>query len=291
MRRVILLCSAFGLIANAQAYVSVQFRTDMFTNDRANDALDGDSSLADHWYSQNYDGAVGELGLNFADQSTLSGVGLPNGTYRGDTTGSDQARANQLGLFGYCIASDDSFPNSNSNGSTVYTLYGYTPTEAETRYRAEVANYRSNSLMRAAYLMEMYGQTAHNATGASGDTLTAALQVAIWEVLYDASPNVSEGSGNYYVRTSSGDGTQRSEATAIRDQANAYLNQASSNNWGGANYDPTGKVMVWMDPTNANNFQSVITLAPDLSMLKPVPEASVAIMALGAAGLLFRRRR
>lgn len=264
----------------AQTY---SFNTVTAVSSAADGALDG-WVVPDHLRGNSYTSNIGQMGLIFADQSPLAGItGTPNGTFRGDSGGS---LSNRLGLFAFCIDSESPF--TATGASSTRTLDAYTVAEAESRYVGEVSFYLPGALKRAAYLLETFGQTAHN----GGNVEAAAMQAAIWESLYDSTVSVTEGNGNYYIRTNVSDSTQRSQAIATRDLANSWLGTAAANNWGGSSYDPANRVLVWMDPTNANAFQSVITMNPLPMSITPIPEPGSAALLMTIGGLLaFRRRR
>ena len=95
---------------------------------------------------------------------------------------------------------------------------------------------------KAAWLFNTYAASVH----ASGNaTYGAALQIAIWESLYDTSANLS--GGNLTVSTSS----------AVATQAMVYLNALYS---GGAHTS----VATWLDaPTNYGQDQMIAMPAPE----------------------------
>src|SRR5262245_8879859 len=112
--------------------------------------------------------------------------------------------------------------------------------------------YTSNGVAQASWLFNTYSGEVHAA--ASG-TQAAALQVAIWEVLYDSSHSLA--TGNVIV----------SSTAAILNQANTYLTALAS-----ASYQGATSTMLF---TNAGQNQVTNT----------VPEPSTVLL-LGV-GLLF----
>ena len=262
------------------------FHTVLGSSSTADGALD-EASIADHLKTANYTGQVGEMGLIFADQAPFASIsGTPSGSFRGDT---GDTYGGQFGMIAYCVDSDAPF--NGTNGVATKTLTAYTVAAAEARYMNEVSYYLPGSLKRAAYLLETFGQAAHDDT-TNGNNAAAAMQVAIWESLYDSTVSVTEGNGNYYVRTSYGTSTMKATTTNVRDRANAILDQAVAANWGGASYNPGNRVVVWMDPNNASAFQSILSFrAPGVNLIMVPEPASVGLAALGALALVLRRRR
>lgn len=105
----------------------------------------------------------------------------------------------------------------------------------------------------------------------------AALQVAIWEALYDNDHNLSTGS--FTIVTTDAAYTGAAQALAIASQANAYLNQLFSA--GAPNGQYYTSTAVWLDSTTvAGRGQDQIT----------TPEPS-SLMLLGLGGLFVRRRK
>lgn len=147
--------------------------------------------------------------------------------------------------------------------------------------------YRDGGLLRAAYLIDKFYDSVH----AAGNTEAAALQSAIWEVLYDANPDVETGNGNYYVRNNTGDAGVNAVSNSIIALTDGWFSTANADNWGGPGYDPSSRVIFWLDPTDTDNNQSIITLNPfPVNMAIPEVETPVAL-GFGACLLLLRRRR
>ena len=250
-----------------------------------NGALDG-ATVADQLGLNSYNGFIGELVVMPTDASRLSGVA--SGTSGMVTADSDGIFSGKRGLAGYCIDSATSFNVSTSLGET-YTYESYSYVAANARYLSEnVAYYNDGGLKRAAYLMETFYATAH--TG--GDLEAAALQAAIWEVLYDGTPSVTLNSGDYFIRTNTGNNAARNLAAQVRNQANTWLGSAAAAGWGGASYDPGNNVLFWLNPTALNINQSIITLNPTGSAITAVPEPrSWVVIAAGVGMLGLVRRR
>lgn len=212
------------------------------------------------------------------------------GLIEGDADG---AYSGVRGIVGFCIDSETGFRNSSSRTDfNSYVPLDYT--EANSRYNGinngsgnGVAFYRDGGLLRAAYLMDKFFESAH----AGGDTRAAALQTAIWEVLYDGNASVDTGDGNYYVRNNTGDSGTDNISNNIIGITDGWFAQAEADNWGGPGYDPTDRVIFWLDPTDTDNNQSIITLNPFEGPV-PVPESGSAfLLAVGAMALVLKRDR
>ncbi len=104
-------------------------------------------------------------------------------------------------------------------------------------------------------------------------TQAAALQVAIWEALYDNTANLA--SGAFSLVTSAGVYGGQANALAIANQANSYLQQLFSAPGGGYN---TGAA-VWLDATAGGQDQITRVVEPSVLVL------------LGLAAVAVARRR
>lgn len=240
--------------------------------------------VADRLGSNDYNGYVGELVIAPTDPSLLGG--LPASTLGIIETSSGGAYDSVRGLVGFCIDSETGFQTSSGLlDSKSYMALNYE--EANSRYIEDgVSQYRPGSLLRAAYLIDRFYEEVH----AGGDLEAAALQTAIWEVMYDATPNVGTGIGNYYVRNNTRNGTLNARSNEIIAQTTLWFNEAEADNWGGAGYDPSNRVIFWVDPNNANNNQSIITLNPGNS-ITTVPEMDTVVLSVIGIPLLLIRRR
>jgi hypothetical protein len=104
----------------------------------------------------------------------------------------------------------------------------------------------------------------------------AALQVAIWEALYDNDHNLSTGSFKLITDTTAYTGAEH--AQLIYDQANSYLNQLFSAP-GGGYYT---SVALWLDAAGVNGGQDQIATPEPSSML---------LLGVGTLFGIGRRRR
>ena len=123
---------------------------------------------------------------------------------------------------------------------------------------------------KAAWLVNAFASTV--TTGLEA----AALQVAIWEALYDNDHDLSTGS--FTLITDDSAYTGAAHAQLIYDQANTYLSQLFSAP-GGGYYT---SVALWLDAAGANGGQDQIAT--------PEP-SSMALLGLGTLFGIFRRRQ
>ncbi len=277
------LLAAYMCLGFSPLHGQVEFWSRSGTSD-VDDATDG-FTVPDHLRSNNYQGYVGEMVLMPTNPNLLNG--LPPSAPGLITADSGDTYSGVRGIAGFCIDSETSFKISSSQADRK-TYLALTYAQANSRYIADgVLHYLPGNLLRAAYMIDKFYQQAH----AGGNIEAAALQAAIWEVLYDSTPNTNTGNGNYYVRNNTGDATLDGRANQVTSFTNTWFAAAVTDNWGGASYDPTNRVIFWLDPNNATLNQSIITLNP-WEGLVPVPESEpVLLLAFATGALAFRRRR
>jgi hypothetical protein len=286
-RNFIALAFSIGLSAVS---AQVEFWTLSGNSSDVNGALDG-RTVADRLNSNSYNGYVGEMILMPVDSAFLGSL-LPDAPGLVEADG-DGAYGGVRGIVGFCIDSETAFATS----ADLTDIHTYVPLDyatANSRYNGVnngsgngVPFYLNGGLLRAAYLMDQFYESAH----AGGEIQAAALQAAIWEVLYDATPSVDTGDGNYYVRNNTTSFITNANSNDIIAITDAWFASANADNWGGASYDPTGRVIFWLDPTDTDFNQSIITLNPFEGPV-PIPEPGTSMtIAMGAGALLLRRRR
>lgn len=252
-------------------------------NSSVNAALDG-ITVYDSFNGHQGHAFAGEMGLVFADQGTYTGSQTPANTFRAD---SDGALPNYLGLWGFCVDFNSPWKDSSSQSRLFRAT---TISEADRIYSQQgVTGYLSGGLYRAAYLIDSFSSWVNS----QGDIEATALQTAIWEVLYDAQPDVTQGS--YYVRNQLSNTTLANQMTQVRNTANGYLAAAASENWGVGSFDPDNRVVVWMTTDlQTSAFQSLLTVNPPGMPVEygdPVPEPSALLFGMLAPLALIRRRR
>lgn len=276
---------ALGLMSAVYGAQTITFWSAPGNSSHVDGSLDG-TSVPDHLNGSSYTGYVGEMLLIPEDSGYLGGVS--SGARGMATADSDGLFGAARGYVGFCIDSDTAFLSS-SNLSNTFEYQPLSFEQANARYLVDgVSSYLNGGLKRASYLLERFYDEAH----AGGDLTAAALQVAIWEVLYDGSADVSEGAGNYYVRSNSGISILDDRADSVTATASGWFAQAAADDWGGAGYNPDENVIFWVDPDFAGHNQSIISLRVQDSGLTIVPEPGSAVLAgLAAAVGLLRRRR
>jgi hypothetical protein len=125
---------------------------------------------------------------------------------------------------------------------------------------------------KAAWLLNTY------ASAVTTGVQAAALQVAIWESLYDNDHNLN--TGNFSLVTSSAAYTGAAEALLIYNQANDYLGHLFSAS--APNHQYYTSVATWLDAVGPRGGQDQIAT--------PEP-ATLALLGLGSIGAFSRRRR
>ena len=129
-----------------------------------------------------------------------------------------------------------------------------------------------NSVCTPAWLFNTYASQVNSNTNA------AALQIAIWETLYDSNQSLNSG---YFTLVSSSD-------SSLSTQVNSYLGALNTN------YAP-GSVATWYQPTNPSNAQDMLGAGnPTPSSVSNVPEPGLMSLFAGSSlsGLyIFTRKR
>lgn len=248
-------------------------------------------TVADRLNSNSYNGYVGEMILMPTDPAFLGDLETDaRGLVEADADG---GYSGVRGIAGFCIDSETGYQISANQFDT----HSYVPleyAEAESRYNGVnngsgngAAFYRSGGLLRAAYLIDRFFEETH----AGGNSEAAAMQAAIWELLYDEVPSVDTGDGAYYVRNNTGDSGTNQVSNSIIGITRNWFDIAEAENWGGSGYDPTDRVIFWLDPTDTDNNQSIITLNP-FSEVTPIPEPGTPVgFGIGLVFLLSCRGR
>jgi hypothetical protein len=121
----------------------------------------------------------------------------------------------------------------------------------------------------------------------SSPTKGAALQLAIWNVLYDSDYSVSSGAGFFYAT----DAAHHASIAVVIAQANFYLSGLDPAHGGSYDhYDST-----WLDPRGLNHPDTQGLLYAPENALLPVPDGGLTAAMLGLAlsglGLLARKLR
>lgn len=125
----------------------------------------------------------------------------------------------------------------------------------------------------AGRLQELIAQNYQTVLSAANSITSAAMQLAIWEVVYEpAGSSLNLSNGNFRA------GTTDSDSIAAKNMAQGWLNNLSSS-------ADTGKYKIVM--LTSGSAQDLVTVLPT-----PIPAAALLFgSALGLGGLLQRRRR
>jgi hypothetical protein len=164
------------------------------------------------------------------------------------------------------------------NGS--FTAFCIEPSAPNAPTSAGFKTYTIDSFVgtQATLLQGLYSSTF---SGLSTKNDNAAFQLAVWEIVREASSpvlDVSQGAGSFYVKTDGLSGASLQSANDLIAQANSYLATAQTYN---------GPALYTLTKLTNGAYQ-------DLVVAQPVPEAQTYAMflaGLGVIGFVARRRQ
>lgn len=172
-------------------------------------------------------------------------------------------------LFTYCV----DLAHYVSLGNVDYNSYSITPLSALSTITSAKAVSLNALLTNAAPLLSA-------ATGQSAVNISAATQVAVWEIMFETQPawSVTDAASSLYLTTPGGSQANTDAMASAQMLANSYLQNVASNSW-----------------TVNNNYQLKLLYSADQQsqiFLTGVPEpATWAMMMLGFGGIGFAMRR
>ena len=129
---------------------------------------------------------------------------------------------------------------------------------------------------KAAWLFNTYAYGVHNESGALGNVHAAALQVAIWEAIYDSSNGL--GGGTFQLLTTG----------PVYNTATQYLNALYADGKGGYNTSSA----TWLDAPLSRGQDLITDDQLDETAVPSIPEpGSMLLCATGLAALWRARRK
>lgn len=209
--------------------------------------------------------------------------GSVNGTihsslYNGDAgIGRFEFKGNYAGggafdIFTYCV----DLAHSVSLGAVSYTSYSIQPLSALATITTAKANALNALLTNAAPLLAA-------ATGQDAVDISAATQLAVWEIMFETQPtwSVTSAASAFYMTTPGASSSSNLTAlTSAETLANDYLSKVATSSW-----------------AVNNNYQLKLLLSPSQQtqvFLTGVPEPAtwgMLLVGFGALGGVLRRRR
>lgn len=224
-----------------------------------------------------------------ADAFTINSTSVPNNIAVTINSSAPAPVVNESGLAGAISANVTDTTTSTTSGMTVWcsdikdslsTPGSYTLTTLS----AEIGqtNYATLDATKVNQVNALLSAVSTGSVSATNATTSAALQVAIWEVIYqsgDGSYNVT--SGNFYISPYNGD-----DISGVTADANQYLTYVTNGTW-----LPNSNDTVEMFLSGSGTDQNLIYLGVTGTTRQSVPEpASMALLASGLMGLGVMRR-
>lgn len=226
-----------------------------------------------------------------ADAFTINSTSVPNNVAVTINSTAPAPVVNEGGLAGAILANvTDTTTNTTSNltvwcsdiRDNLSTPGSYTLSTLS----AEIghANYTTLDATKVNQVNALLSAVTVGQVSATNATTSAALQVAIWEVIYqsgDSGYNVT--SGNFYISSYGGD-----DISTVTADANQYLSYVANGTWL-PNTNDTVEMFVSASGTDQNLIYLGVTGSGGR---QSVPEpASMALLASSLAGLAAIRRR